>query len=186
MATKNLIFSLLLFSISIYSQKQQYLSIGMNNEIHYNDKMRIGYGLSFENQFSKHSGFEIGLNYRNKIISYFLYDPNFMSNEQQYILREDYISIPILYRFYSKVANVSSGITFDYYIGWKNKSPNSTNYILTNHSPIPKLFLGWAFKISKPINIASKLIFEPEIQFNPIFRYYDFYYGLSMKLKYQL
>jgi len=175
----------LLISVTLYSQKQQYIGIGINSEIHSGDNMRIGFGVSYENQLSKHHGFELGLNYRSKIGSNYFTIPTLGIVNQLADIREDYLSLPILYKLYSDIVNVSTGVTFDYFVGWRGLTKLS-DVELTSYSIDPKLYVGWAFKVGKTIKLSPKFILEPEIQFNPIFNYGYSYYGAAVKLKYKL
>jgi hypothetical protein len=175
----------LLTTVSLYSQKQQYIGIGINSEIHSGDNMRIGCGVSYENQLSKHHGFELGVMYRSKLFRYYQTLPSTMIDNQSTDIREDYLSLPIMYKFYSNILNVSTGVSFDYFVGWDDLT-KSSNIELTSYSVDPKLYIGWVFKVGKTIKLSPKFILEPEIQFNPIFDYGYSYYGVSVKLKYKL
>lgn len=185
MIRKILFVLFLLTTVTLYSQKQQYISVGINSEIHSGDNMRIGFGVSYENQLSKHHGFELGLNYRSKIESNYFTISTLGIVNQLANIREDYLSLPILYKFYSNIVNVSTGVSFDYFVGWKDLTKHG-NVELTSYSVDPKLYVGWAFKIGKTIKLSPKFILEPEIQFNPIFDYGYSYYGAFIKLKYKL
>ena len=95
------------------------------------------------------------------------------------------MSLPVLYKYYSDIVNVSSGVTVDYFVGGSDKTKPG-NVELTSYSIDPKLYIGWAFKVGKTIKLSPTFILEPEFQINPIFNYSYFYYGASVKLKYKL
>lgn len=185
MIRKILITIFLFATVVLYSQKKQLIGISVNSEVHSAGGMRVGFGVSFESQLSKHHGFELGLNYRNKIEGSYLISPVSGAINQLIDIREDYLSLPVLYKYYSNIVNISTGLTFDYFVAWKDIS-KFDNIELTSYTINPKLYVGWAFKVSKTIPLSSKLYLEPEIQFNPIFKYSYSYYGGSVKLKYKL
>lgn len=165
--------------------QQQFVGVNINLEKEGNANLKPGFGLIYEYQLANHHGFEIDLNYRSKNEKMWL--PISISNndEQLFEIRESYLTMPVLYKFYSNVINVSTGITFDYFIGWNNLT-NVENVQLTSYKINPKLYVGWAFRISKSIPLSPKFILEPEIQLNPIFKYDYCYYGVGVKLKYKL
>ena len=174
----------LLSTVTLYSQKQHSIGIGVNSEIN-SGNLRIGIGGVYEHQLTKHHGFELGLNYRNKRERFYYTIPTLAMVNQLIDIREDYLSLPVLYKFYSNIVNVSTGLTFDYFVGWKNLT-NLSNLEMTSYSRDPKLFIGWAFKIGKSIPLSTKFYLEPEIQFNPIFDHGYSYFGGYLKLKYKL
>jgi len=183
---RKILFVLFLLPIlTIAAQKQQYIGIGINCEKQSVYNMRIGYGFSYENQLCKHHGFELGLNYRSKV-EYIYFDFPPVGPVDQYVdIRQDYLSIPVLYKFYSNIVNISTGVTLDYFVGWKNLTKQS-DFELTSYSIEPKYYVGWVFKVGKSMKLSPKFILEPEIQINPIFDYGYIYYGASVKLKYKL
>jgi len=183
---RKILFVLFLLPIlTISAQKQQYIGVGINCEKKGLNDIRIGYGFSYENQLCKHHGFELGLNYRSMVEHHYLDFPPVGPVDQYVDIREDYLSIPVLYKFYSNIVNISTGVTLDYFVGWKNITKHS-NLELTSSRNGSKYFVGWAFKVGKSIKLSPKFILEPEIQINPIFDYGYIYYGASVKLKYKL
>ena len=173
----------LLTTLTISAQKQQFIGAGVNCEKKGLNDIRIGYGLSYENQLSKHHGFELGLNYRSKVESFYYNYPALGFVNQQ--VREDYLSFTIMYKFYSNIVNISTGVTLDYFVGWKDLTKQS-NLEITSYSIGRKYFVGWAFKVGKSIKLSPKFILEPEIQINPIFDYGYINSMVSVKLKYKL
>jgi hypothetical protein len=170
-------------SMSMIAQKQEFIGVGINSEIMNSAIMRTGFTLSYENQLFKHCGFEVELNQRSQ--DQYLTIPIGNGTYQSSHIKEDYLNLPILYKFYSDIVNLSTGITFDYFVGWKDLTKFGS-VELSSYSVDPKLYVGWVFKVSKTIMLSPKFILEPEIQFNPIFKYGDSYTGASLKLKYKL
>jgi hypothetical protein len=181
---RKIIFILFLFStITLYSQKQEFIGIGINSEMKSGANLQTGFAFSYENQLSKHNGFEVELNQRSQ--DQYLTVPVGDGTYQSSHIKEDYLTLPILYKFYSNIVNVSTGVAFDYFVGWKDLTKLG-NVELTSYSIDPKLYVGWVFKVGKTIKLSPKFILEPEIQFNPIFDYGYSYSGASVKLKYKL
>jgi len=172
-----------LIAASALSQNQQYVGISLNPEFKDFNSLVLSYGVTYENQLSKHSGFEIDLNQRRQ--DQYLTVPIGDGTYQSSHIKEDYLNLPILYKFYSDIVNLSTGITFDYFVGWKDISKFGSIEI-TGYTVNPKLYIGWAFKVGKTIPLSNKFYLEPEIQFNPIFKYGYSYYGGALKLKYKL
>ena len=185
MRLKTLISILLFTSISLFSQKQQFIGLSFNGLATTNSKLSTGFGATYENQLTKHHGFEIELNYRTKIESSYLTIPTSNIFNQLSEVREGYLNLPIMYKYYSNIVNLSTGISFDYFIGGRDIT-HLENLEMTSYDINPKLYTGWNFKISKNFNLSPKFILEPEIQFNPIFSYNYSYYGGVIKLKYKL
>jgi len=182
--TRKILFVLFLFSsMSLIAQKQEFIGLGINSEMKNGENMRTGVTFTYENQLSIHNGFEISLNHRfaDQYISGPVGDGTFQTSH----ILEGYLSLPILYKFYSNVVNLSTGISLDYFVGWKDVTKFGVTEP-TSYNINPKLYVGWVFKIGKTISLSSKFNLEPEVQFNPIFKYGYSYYGASMKLKYKL
>lgn len=181
---KEFLFSIILFfSTSLIAQRYEFITVGLNNEIMNAENIRSNVAFSYENQLSKHNGFEIGINQRSSeqyTVGSFS-DGTF----QTFHVIENYLTMPFLYKFSSNILNISAGISFDYFVGWRDITKFGETE-LTSYTINPKFKVGWALKLSKSIPLTTKFQLEPEVYFNPIFKYGYSYYGLSMKLKYQL
>ena len=165
------------------AQKHEFIGFGINSEMGNGENMRTGVVFSYETQLSKHNGFEIGINQRSAD-QYFIGSIGGGSN-QTFHTMENYLSMPFLYKFYSNIVNLSTGISLDYFVGWKDITKFGVAE-LTSYSPNPKFHIGWVLKVGKTIPLSTKFNLEPEIQFNPIFKYGYSYYGAAVKLKYKL
>lgn len=98
---------------------------------------------------------------------------------------ESYVSVPVLFKFYSGIVNISLGGCFDYFIGGYAKPEPYLKLISVKMDP--NYFLGIVCKISKDIKISEKLILEPEIKINGFPAPADHsFIGLGIKLKYRL
>ncbi len=182
MRIKILTAALLLATVSLFSQKQQFVSVNVNGLLETGTNLNLGFGIAYEEQLSKHHGYEFGLNYRGLTTGNYLYINN---NRLDLEVREHYLNLPITYKFYSNIVNFTTGITFDGFIGgtYLTKIPNVE---FGKYNIYPKLYVGWIFKIGKEIRLTDKYTLEPEIQYNPIFEYGYSFYGASIKLKYKL
>lgn len=117
------------------------------------------FGASFEAQFTRHSGLETGLYYRN-----IKFREGFVSNHHGEPVpvpqtNARYLSLPIMYKFYSRILNFSVGLSFDYLIA-------HTTHAYTHYVP-DKLILGVATKVSKEFVLVDNLIIELSFNFNP-------------------
>lgn len=182
MKIKILTIFLFLISISAFSQKNRFVSINLTGLLATESKFSPGFGIAYEEQLLKHHGYEFGLNYRSKTNSYY---QTININQWRLDVRESYLNLPISYKFYSSIVNLTTGISFDCFLGGKylTKIPNVE---LSSYDLDPKLFVGWNFKIGKEIDLTEKFILEPEIQYNPIFEYGYSFYGATIRLKYKL
>lgn len=175
-------FFLLLFTSNLLAQKKTYAGLNFVNEISDESSVTSGLGLTIERQFTKHSGIESGLYYRTNR-SLFFYEDNISRLTDNYIVAERYLSIPFLYKFYSRILNISAGPTFDYFVGWKQKAGTiklDNVYMDTN------VGLGFMLKLGKKINLSDHLILEPELRFNPVLTFERAYFSLGIAAKYLL
>lgn len=145
--------------------------------------MQTGIVFSYENQLSRHNEFEVDLNQRsrNQYLTVPIDDGTYPLSH----IKEKYLNLPLLYKFYSKVVNVSTGVTVDYFVGWKDLTKLGS-VELRSYSISPKLYVGWTLKVGKAIKLSPRFILEPEIWFNPLFDYEYSYSGVAVKLKYKL
>lgn len=167
------------FNSAAFAQTRLGLNITTNINQLYNIEPEIGF--VFEKQATVHSGFETGINYRT-----YQRELYFLVNNQSYypLIIEKYISIPVSYKFYSKIINAGLGATFDYYVDWKQTGGNGE---MTSYMPGDEYFLGLIGKISKPIFLGDNFILEPEIKFNLlIIPYPRHYMGIGLVSKFDL
>lgn len=181
---KTIVFFLffLLFTSFLFAQKKTYAGLNFVNEISDESSVNTGLGLTIERQFTKHSGIESGVYYRTHRTS-FLFEDNISRLPDNFVVAERYISIPFLYKFYSRILNISAGPTFDYFVGWKQKGGIIK---LENVYMDPNVGLGFMLKFGKKINLSDHLILEPELRFNPILTFERAYLSLGIAAKYRL
>lgn len=170
------------FSILTYSQKQNYVGFNFTEEWTSNNNIRHGAGFMFERQITKCSGIETGL-YLRTFTKDWVQTIN--TNDYNIEISEVFCSLPILYKYYSKTLNIAIGPTIDYIIGWYQRNDESSLNI-TSYAINPKYNYGLLLKLSKQIPITEKLLIEPEIRYNPIFKYSRYYLGIGLAVKYKL
>lgn len=176
-----IIATILSLSFTTYAQKQEFFSAGIIGEINnYEKNNHSGYAFSYENQLCKNHGFELAYNKRS--VSYLMFIKDIHDIKR---IKYNYISLPVLYKFYNPIVTISTGINFDYNVGWRDITKDTNSIEMEYSKSTPRISVGWYFKLGKLIPLTSKVFIEPEIHFNPIFGA-DYYYGSSIKLKYGL
>lgn len=141
-------------------------------------------GFVFEHQFSPKSGIEIGAFYKAqtyKLGSFSHLQPDGTEVREKVKLRENYISVPVVYRYYSKVVNLSIGSNFEYFTGWNQI--NGENLAVDYYNSSPEFDFGPLTKISKQISLGKNLFIEPELRFGIMARSSLAYYGVGVQLK---
>lgn len=174
-----LIIAVTLTSLAAGAQKENRAGIDLTGE-DTGGGFAAGLGLTFERKLSRHSGFETGLFYRTIRRDFYVIIQN---NFYSYSIAERYLSLPILYKFYSPVVNVSIGPTVDFFIGWKEKNRRDETHVDTYTAT--SAFFGGMLKVSKEINLSDKLILEPELRLNPVINNNNIYGG-GIAVKYRL
>ncbi|RYX82018.1 PorT family protein [bacterium] len=181
------IFSLLFaigFSINAYSQQQSLIGLNVNSDV-YPSKFRPSVGLTFEKQFLKHTGFETGLFYRTSQTSLITYVVNASGyNSYSSTFSQRYLTVPLLYKYYSKILNVSAGPIADVYLGWKQKNDGSLVQI-TNVEVGRKVNIGFLVKAGKMIPLSKKLLLEPELRFGSVYKFDEINLGIGIAGKYR-
>lgn len=169
MSKKILLPLFLLLVINVYSQKQSIVGVGFSID-RYNYSNTIGYGISYEYQYANHWGYEFGVFSRNQAVL----SP----------IITHFVSVPIMFKYYSQLVNISVGANAHYFTGFTNLNPipNTITTVTVN----PSLEFGLIGKISKSISLSQKLILEPELSINPLLASNNTYYSLGLNLKYKL
>ncbi|WP_319591280.1 hypothetical protein [uncultured Draconibacterium sp.] len=172
---------ILLFSSvsTLHAQNKTYLGIDFVNEIADKDHLRPGVGLNVARSFSKHSSIEAGVYYRSYLQSMSFRIDGYSFDAD---IRENHLSIPVLYKFSSRIVNISAGPSFDVLLGWKDKSSPADVEVET-YEIESDYNLGAMVKLGKDLKLSEKLVFEPELRLNPIFSLDRVYVGLGLKLK---
>ncbi|MBD0288180.1 MAG: hypothetical protein ICV79_22555, partial [Flavisolibacter sp.] len=142
-------------------------------------RFRPSIGLTFENQFSSYSGVETGLFYRIKKFSSIITYAGTSGSHSVAVL-EHHLNVPVLYKYYSRIINISVGPAIDFYIGWKQQKNEST-ILIQNYDVDPEVKLGFLAKVSKVIALNKQMILEPELRYSSIQRL-----GIGIAGKYRL
>ncbi|TKK64047.1 hypothetical protein FC093_23405 [Ilyomonas limi] len=167
-------------------QQIENISSGAIKTTHGN--LKFGFGILYEKTFSKHSGCEIELKYRhatNDLALALLLGTNNI-NWVHYNISENFLSVPITYKYRSKILNVSAGPSLDYFLSWKQHKETPYNLTLPSYTSFfdKKISVGVLATISKTIPVDKKISIEPSLYCNPILSFKRTYYGVSIATKY--
>ena len=147
---------------------------------------RTAAGMVLERQLTQRSGIETGLYYRN-----FVRDGTVSHTDStgarllNWSISERYVSVPVLFKFYSRVVNISAGAVFDFYAGWRQRDRVST-VRLNEYNVNPHFFFGFLTKASKTINLSDRFFIEPEVRFHPSSRFNNYRTGIGVSGKYRM
>jgi len=176
-----------LFSSVLHAQRSTLVGLAFTAETSGNH-FRPGFGATIEHKFTRKSGIESGLYYRNySQNNTYMFANSSGTGLVPYTLMivEKFISVPVLYKFYSRLVNVSAGMSFDFYVGFRHKN-KSQQLTVNDYSIDPNMAVGVQVKMSKPIRLDEKLILEPELRLNPVITYNRSYAGIGITAKYRL
>ncbi len=150
------------FSIAdVYCQKSS-VEIGgkLITEFGDGDYYGPGAGLQFIYKLSKHSGIETGLYYEVNPRTYYLFDSTWWYSMKSY--REKILRIPFLYRFETRLFNITAGGAFDYLLN-KGKLDANPPFGLKSGYFERTEWLA-TLSLSKNFYLKKSLILEPEIR----------------------
>ena len=170
-------------TISFSQNKATYVGLNLTSEFESTlENGTLGLGVTIERKLTKHSGIESGLYYRTCI-----YEQTFVTNSTVFAfsLSEKYISFPILYKFYSRIVNLSVGPSVDYFAGWDQKS-GTDGLKVDDHSVDPNFAFGIMAKAGKSFPLSKQLFIEPELRYNRIIPTLRNYFGIGISMKYKL
>ena len=174
------LFALGLF-LNAYSQRQTLIGIQVNGEI-YPGTFRPAMGLTFEKQFTKHSGFETGILFRTEESSGTITYTG--SPPYSFTVTEQHLNLPVLYKYYSSIINFSAGPMVDFYLGWKQENDDSPMQI-EDYDVDPKVKLGFLAKVSKVITLNKRFVLEPELRFGSVQTLDEAGLGIGLGWKYR-
>lgn len=153
-----------------FSQSKSFTALGVALLAEGDDYSAVpAFGLSLEHKATQHSGFETGVYYRNFKQEYYYINHNMGSyNSVSFDSMLTYLSVPLLYKFYSNIVNFELGVTADLYLSGERLV---YTYQRDVGDPVKKTFspkarAGGLLKISKSINLGERLVLEPEIRVN--------------------
>ena len=146
----------------------------------------LGFGGQYERLFSKHSSGILGV--RKVLID--IYIPiatgaNF-TDYAHFLVAENFLTIPIAYKYNYSFVSISAGTTFDYFFSWKEQR-QSYAPLQTYDKFLDKNFsIGLLGSISKKIPIDKRIILEPTVYYNRMLTFERTYFGGSLEIKYRL
>ncbi len=113
------------------------------------------FGVNFQAQLSRRDGVEVGVYYRG--ISQRLRE------RHDFVWRNRSVSARLLYRFYSRIFDVSAGFNADFNISSQKQSGGGA---IIAYDDGRNLY-GFVLRFSKDIPLYRGLILQPEIHVNP-------------------
>lgn len=164
---------------------QHETSIGLNFTVETTadeDGALAGLGAVADFKITKRSGIETGVYLRGYKTRFRILIPP--SGLWAVTVAERHLSFPLLYKYHTRIVNLSAGPTFDFFLGWKQK--DNSGAVVNSYSIDPEFNVGIMGKISKRINLSKKFILEPEIRLNLIPTSERSYLGLGFAGKYVL
>jgi hypothetical protein len=182
---KSLMFLFIIgFSINAYSQQQSLIGLNLNGDV-YTRKFSPSVGLTFEKQLLKHSGFETGLFYQtSKLGGVTTYTTSSGSFDYSFEYSQQYLTAPVLYKYYSRFLNFGAGPVLNVYLGWKQKN-NGSGFLIDNLGVSRKVNVGFLVKAGKMIPLSKHFILEPELRFGSIPYFDNITLGIGVAGKYK-
>ena len=179
-----LIAALIICTNYSFAQQRQKVYIGLSvtpELVSLGNGLRTGVGTTLDVKFNKNIGIETGAFLRT-------YEKTFAGTTGGQFLQVDvvdyHISVPVLFKYYNKIINISGGPSLDFYSGYKQT--NHKDRVTIPYSPSEKINFGLQGKLGKAIKLSPNLVFEPEGRFAYIFPTVRSYLGLGLALKYGL
>lgn len=177
-----LIISALFISNFSFSQKASFIKLNLTNEFIENKSFISGFRISTERQITEHSGIETGIWYRHYKVHGSIRSDDLFYN---YTLKEDHFSLPVLYKYYSSIIDLSVGPTIDLYGVWSIDKNSSDLKVISEEEEKKSLGIGFLAKASKSIHVSDKFYLEPEIHYNPMLLIKRTFLGFGLSVKYK-
>jgi hypothetical protein len=148
----------------------------------------FSFGGVYERMFSNHSSGVIGVKFRKALNDIFIPVPAGanLTDYVHFLVAENFLTVPFLYKYNSNLINISAGTSFDYFLSWKQQEryfyePLQTYDLFFDR----KLSIGLLTSISKKFHVDKNIILEPSIYYNRILSFNRTYYGCSFEIKYK-
>lgn len=146
------------------------------------------FGISYERLFTTHSGLALEINFRKSRNELQIPVASGASNIEMLYLTavENIISLPLLYRYHSRIVNISAGPAVEYFTSARQPdryAPPLGDY--KTYFVEQELSLGVLAGVSKTISATSKLMIEPGLYYNRLLSFRRSYYGASLAMKYR-
>lgn len=171
----------------LLAQKRILMGVNINENI-YPDQIelnRLNIGATFEIQMSRHSGGETGLFYHaNSTTGIISYPDATGPHSYSFTVSNRYLTVPVLYKYYTKFIDFSVGPTIDFYVGWKQKH-DEFPYQIQSNTVNPKMRVGFLAKVSKDFSLSQRFVIEPEIRFSSVHAFDEANLGIGITVKYR-
>ena len=173
-----------LTGLGAFSQQANFAGLNLNAE-QAGSGFMPGFGLLLERKQTGKSGLETGVYYRQYIRrGQVLYGGASSLYIYSFAVAEQYLSVPFLYKRYTRYFTVSAGPSIDVYTGWK-KANKGNEVPVQDYSLRPKASLGILAKAGKRFAFGKDWILEPELRFNHLFRYGRTAFGFGISGRYR-
>ncbi|WP_416438883.1 outer membrane beta-barrel protein [Phnomibacter sp. MR] len=171
----------------LHAQTETRIGANFTADLTFSNDLKPGFGLALERKLTKHSGLETGIYYRNNPVHFTTYvqvPPGglFVFNST---VTERFLSMPVLYKFYSRIVNISAGPTFDFLLD-AVQTKGAPDVVVTNYETSNSFDMGMMLKVGKQIKLANRWLLEPELRLNPLFSGARVYGGFSLGTRYVL
>jgi hypothetical protein len=176
---------LLLYSFSS-AQVTRKKFIGMNVSGNlYSKTFRLSPGMSFENQLGKRTSLETGIYYLTKPDAVIIVTTSANGSTYKNLpVLQKHLYAPFLFKFYTKIINLSAGPTVEINTSWKQLGSEP---MVGGIIGIPnKVSVGYLVKAGKDIRLGRQLSMEPEMLIGSIVRFNNFRFAIGTGLKYNL
>jgi hypothetical protein len=151
-----------------------------------NLSIRPGGGIYLDHRFTRKSGIETGVFYRTFRTSGLVTISGAGPGGNLFLpfeVRESYLTVPILYKFHTRIVNISAGPTLDFFMGWADKT-TTPDFEITEFSVDPSFSFGGMLKISKPIKLSEYMVLDLDARLNPLFSSGRIYGGFGIAFSY--
>ncbi len=172
---------------SLPAQEQTRIGVAYTLDLQNGSTFQSGFGGLLERKLTKRSGVETGLYYRVHNLIFFsnIFDQGTLIFVGRGVIQERFLSIPLLYKFYSPVVNFAVGPSVDFFLGWR-QSQGQPDIVVDDYSLNPVFLTGVLVKVSKEFQIADQWLIEPEFRYNLMLDGSRRYFGIIAGLRYIL
>ena len=181
---------LVAFLLCTRASAQNFKLAGFNAHLNlYPDEVsmrNLSLGATYEQKIKGNSGFETGLYYRSErsggVVSYMV---GGASRSTTFAVSRRYLAVPVLYKYYGRVFNLSAGPVLDFFVDWK-QTQGRNEVPITNYRVSPRVQLGYLIKLSKFIPVSKQFLLEPEVRLGSVRTIEQTAVGIGIAGKYRL
>lgn len=178
---------LMLHNTTLPAQEQTRIGLVYTMDLQNGSTLQSGFGGLIERRLTERSGVESGLYYRVHNFIFFsnVFDQGTLIFAGRGLLKERFLSVPLLYKFYSPVVNFAVGPSIDFFLGWRQES-GQPEIVVNDYSVDPGFLTGLLIKVSKEIQISEQWLIEPEFRYNFMLDGSRRYFGITLGTRYLL